>query len=685
MGVFLTGLLMGFVFIILVAFVIAGLFLISRIKFRQSSKRHLAQLGPEAPVLEVNGLKFRDLNKNGMLDVYEDPRQPIDARVEDLLAQMTLEEKVGMLFHPMIACTEEGELVEQTPTFMMAQPTSELVVGRQIKHFNIVSTVAPRKMARWYNHLQKMAERTRLGIPVTISSDPRHSAQQNVGAAIATAGFSQWPDPLGLAATRDEVLVREFGDIARQEYVATGIRTALHPMADLATEPRWARISGTFGEDADLAARMTVAYMQGFQGEALDETGVSCMLKHFPGGGPQKDGFDPHFPYGREQAYPGDNFAYHLIPFERAFAEVDVTQVMPYYGIPVGQTSEDVGMAFNKDIITGLLREKYGFDGVICSDWMICETTRLFGLFKLMESTSWGVEHLSPTARFYKALKAGVDQFGGQFQTHRIFELLEQTKHLVIPGKARNLDVDAGLNEARIDESVRRLLRLKFRLGLFDNPYVDEAHAEVVCGNSEFREKGRLAQRKSVVLLKNGGTEAQVLPLKGRPRVYVEHMDSETVGRYADVVASPEEADFAILRLRTPWQPMGRGFLEKLFHQGDLDFKDEEKARILQVLDTVPTIVALYLERGAVVPEIAQRCAALLAEFNVADDAILDVVFGEFNPRARLPLEMPSSMDAVRAQKEDVPYDSESPLFPFGHGLSYTQVASVAQTGDCSP
>jgi beta-glucosidase len=671
MGVFLTGLLIGFAFIALVALVIGGLFLISRIKFRQSSKRHLAQLGPEAPVLEIDDLKIRDLNKNGKVDVYEDPRQSIEARVEDLLAQMTLEEKIGMLFHPMIACTEEGDLVEQTSTFMMAQPTSELVVGRQIKHFNIVSSVTPRKMAQWYNQLQKMAERTRLGIPVTISSDPRHSSQQNVGAAIATAGFSQWPDPLGLAAMRDEALVREFGNIARQEYLATGIRTALHPMADLATEPRWARISGTFGEDADLASRMTVAYIQGFQGETLGETSVSCMIKHFPGGGPQKDGFDAHFPYGREQVYPGDNFDYHLIPFERAFAETDVAQVMPYYGIPVGQTSEDVGMAFNKDIITGLLREKYGFDGVICSDWMICETVRLFGLFKLMDSTSWGVEHLSPTARFYKALKAGVDQFGGQFQTHRIFELLERAESLVLPGEARNLAADSGLDEARIDESVRRLLRLKFTLGLFDNPYVDEDQAEAVCGKAEFREKGRLAQRKSVVLLKNGNMEKQILPLKGRPRVYIENMDPETVGRYADVVASPEEADFAILRLRTPWQPMGRGFLEKLFHQGDLDFKDEEKTHILRVLDTVPTIVALYLERAAVIPEIAEHCAALLTEFNVADDAILDIVFGRFNPTATLPLEMPRSMDAVRAQKEDVPYDSEAPLFPFGHGLSY--------------
>jgi beta-glucosidase len=656
MNIFLTVILALLGIAVLAALLVGALFLNSRIQFRAASKRSLARLGPEAPIIQVDGLEFRDLNKNGKLDVYEDHRRPIEERVEDLLGQMTIEEKVGMMFHPMIACTEDGDLVEQKPEFASVLPTSELIVGRQIKHFNTISAVTPRKMARWYNRLQKMAERTRLGIPVSISSDPRHSSQKNLGAAVATEGFSQWPDPIGLAAIGDEALTREFGDIARQEYVATGIRVALHPMADLATEPRWARINGTFGEDAELASRMTVAYIQGFQGQSLGQESVSCMIKHFPGGGPQKDGLDAHFPYGREQVYPGGNFDYHLIPFERAFAETDVEQVMPYYGIPVDQTSENVGMSFNKDIITGMLREKYGFDGVICSDWMICETIKMFGLFKIMDSTSWGVEHLTPTERFLKAIQAGVDQFGGQFQTHRILKLVRSGQ----------------VSEARIDESVRRLLRLKFKLGLFDDPYVDEDEAEAICGASEFREKGNLAQRKSVVLLKNGETaRGPVLPLHGRPKVYVENMERDIVSRYADVVETPQEADFAILRLRTPWRPMGKGFLEKIFHQGDLDFEDEEKARILQILDAVPTVVDIYLERGAVIPEIAERCAALLADFNVNDDAVLDVVFGKFNPGGKLPFEMPRSMEAVRAQKEDVPYDSENPLFPFGHGLSY--------------
>jgi beta-glucosidase len=658
MNIVLTVLLTLLGIVVLLAALVGLLFLNSRIRFRQASRRSQAMLGPEAPSIEVDGLTFRDLNKNGKLDVYEDPRRPVEERIEDLLRQMTIEEKVGMMFQPMLGCTRDGELVEEKPEFATVLPTSELIVGRQIKHFNTIGSVAPRLMARWYNQLQKMAERTRLGIPVTISSDPRHSPQQNVGAAIATEGYSQWPDPIGLAATGDGGLVREFGDIARQEYLATGIRVALHPMADLATEPRWARISGTFGEDAELSSRMTVAYIQGFQGEQLGKESVSCMIKHFPGGGPQKDGLDAHFPYGREQVYPGDNFDYHLIPFQRAFAETDVEQVMPYYGIPMDQTGENVGMSFNKEIITDLLREKCGFEGVICSDWMICETIKLFGLFKIMDSTSWGVEDLTPTERFRKAVEAGVDQFGGQFQTRRVLDLVRTGQ----------------VSEARIDESVRRLLRVKFKLGLFDNPYVDEDEAQATCGKAAFVEKGKLSQRKSVVLLKNGPAgQGKVLPLGGRPKVYVENVDERVASQYADVVETPGEADFAILRLRTPWRPMGRGFLEKIFHQGDLDFEDQEKARILQVLDAVPTIVDIYLERGAVIPEVAERCAALLASFNVADDAILDVVFGRFNPGGRLPFEMPRSMEAVRAQKEDVPYDSEDPLFPFGHGLSYEE------------
>jgi beta-glucosidase len=534
---------------------------------------------------------------------------------------------------------------DMVPAFGSPVTSREMVVKRNINHFNILFAPSAVELAAWYNQLQKMAEETRLGIPITISTDPRHSVQNNPGAALTLQGFSLWPDPLGFGAIGDEAVVEQFGNIARQEYLAVGIRTALHPMADLATEPRWGRMNGTFGEDADLVTRLTAAYIRGFQGDGVGPNGVSCMVKHFPGGGPQKDGLDPHFNYGKDQAYPGNNFEYHLIPFGPALA-AGAEQVMPYYGIPLGQTSEDVAMSYNKEIITDLLRGRYGFEGIICTDWGIVEGG------PGGEARAWGVEHLTVKERYLKTLAAGVDQYGGQNNSQPLVELVREGQ----------------LDEARLDESVRRLLRLKFKMGLFDNPYVDEAAVPHRVGKPEFIAAGELAQRRSVVLLKNEG----VLPLTGRPRLYIENIAPETAAQYGDVVATPEEADFAILRLNTPYEPpRSDSYLENFFHQGDLDFKEPEKSRILGILNRVPAIVDIYLERAAVIPEVAAARAALLATFSVADTAVLDVIFGKFKPTGRLPIEMPSSMAAVRAQKEDLPYDSENPLFSFGYGLTY--------------
>src|SRR5829696_4726476 len=300
-----------------------------------NTRRNLSLLGKEAPTLTQDGLTFRDLNKNGKLDPYEDPRRPIDERVEDLLSQMTLEEKAGLMFHMIAAVNPDGSLNPPSAGFIRGMPIAEMVGTLLLNHFNVHALPAPRLAAQWYNNLQALAESTRLGIPVTISSDPRHAFSNNPATNFAAGSFSQWPEPIGLAATGDPALVEQFGDIARQEYLSVGIRVALHPMADLATEPRWGRINGTFGEDAELASRMVAAYIRGFQGAALGPASVACMTKHFPGGGPQMNGEDAHFSYGKEQVYPGDNFDYHLIPFEAAFA-AGAAQIMPYYGMPIG-------------------------------------------------------------------------------------------------------------------------------------------------------------------------------------------------------------------------------------------------------------------------------------------------------------------------------------------------------------
>lgn len=577
----------------------------------------------------------------------QNPATAIDERIEALLAQMTLEEKAGMMFQTIVAINPDGEFDSQTGAF------GGLSIGemldKHMTHFNLLGSAEPRLIAKWSNQLQELAKSKRLGIPISLSTDPRHGFSDNPGAQILTGGFSHFPEPPGLAAIGDEALIEEFADIARQEYIAVGLRSALHPVADLSTEPRWARINGTFGEDAELSGRLTAAYIRGFQGKELGPDSVACMTKHFPGAGPQKDGEDAHFVYGREQVYIGDNFDYHLIPFEAAF-EAGTAMIMPYYGMPVDTEYEAVGFGFNKSIITGLLREKYGFDGVVCTDWGLINDAEIMG--KRYLAKAWGVEALGPSERVKKVLDAGVDQFGGEHCPELIVELVNNGE----------------ISEERIDVSIRRLLRDKFRLGLFDNPFVDPIAAEHIVGNPAFRAAGELAQRKSIVLLKNNDA---ILPLSGRPKIYIENIKPELAEQYGEVVAHVEEADFAILRLKTPYKPRDEYFLESWFHAGDLDFKEPEKKRILSILKQVPTIVDIYLERPAVIPEIAEECAGLVANFGANDGAILDIVFGRFKPSAKLPFELPSSMDAVREQRSDVPSDSKNPLFEYGAGLSY--------------
>jgi len=262
-----------------------------------------------------------------------------------------------------------------------------------------------------------------------------------------------------------------------------------------------------------------------------------------------------------------------------------------------------------------------------------------------------GGEHLSVAERMLKALDAGVDQFGGEACPELLVELIRGGR----------------VKEARIDCSARRLLRDKFRLGLFENCAVDESAAARIAGNPAFRAAGELAQRKSIVLLKNSG----LLPLRGRPKLYIENIQPDVAAGYGEVVDEPSAADIAILRLSAPFEPRNDIFLESFFHAGDLDFKEPEKSRLLSIMAQTPTIVDIHLDRPAVMPEIAAACAGLVANFGASDAAVLDIIFGRFKPSATLPFELPSSMAAVRAQHPDVPHDSKDPLFPYGFGLTY--------------
>ena len=574
--------------------------------------------------------------------------QSFESEIESLIEMMTIEEKAGMMFHGMIEVGENGELTDSNSVF---GNTFELVSQKLINHFNVLEVPEPEIMVEWHNNLQQLAGRTRMGIPITISSDPRHSFSQNLGADFQAGSFSRWPQPIGFGAIGSAETVSAFANIARQEYLAAGIRVALHPMADLATEPRWSRTYGTFSENAEMAAKLVAAYIRGFQGETITDQSISCMTKHFPGGGPKKDGEDPHFSIGKEQIYPGDNFEYHLIPFEAAF-EAGTSQIMPYYGMPVGTEFEEVGFSFSKKIITDLLRDKYGFDGIVCTDWRLLTPFEIDGV-EIMEAKCWGVEDLSTQERIKLALNAGVDQFGGETCPEIIAELVRAGE----------------VEESRLDQSVRRLLREKYRLGLFSNSLIEPATASKVIGSHDFVAAGKLAQRKSLVLLKNGGDQP-CLPLPASSKIYIEGIDETIASKYAEVVHLPEEADFAILRTAAPYEPR-EGLLESRFHSGDLDFKGEERDHILTLLAKVRTIVDIYLDRPAVIPEITNAAEGLIGNFGAEDDALLDIIFGIHSPTGKLPFELPASMEAVKANRPDTPFDCPEPLFPYGFGLTY--------------
>jgi beta-glucosidase len=597
--------------------------------------------------LNVDGYEFRDLNKNNILDAYEDHRLDSKVRTEDLLKKMTLEEKVGQMFHPPFTLNPDIWMLIYEIAIRGNQLTESQILFDNISHFNLYGNPSPENLAKEINNFQRVASKTRLGIPVTISSDPIHEVPKGGGvASFSVDGFSKWPSQLGFAATNDPAIVKEFAEIAKEEYLAVGIRTALHPMSDLATEPRWARNFGTFGSSAEISSQMTIAYMDGFQGNKIDHNSVLTMVKHFPGGGPQKDGLDAHLYSGKDQTYPGNNFDYHLIPFKEAVKN-NLKVIMPYYGIPVDQTEENVAMAFNKFIITDLLREDIGFNGVVCSDWGI------------ITGRHWGVDDLSIEQRYEKSINAGIDQFGGEADTSYLIKLVKEDK---IP-------------ESRIDSSVRRILINKFDLGLFDNPYVDVTNVQHKVNTLKNIDAGLDAQRKSLVLLENNG----ILPLKKENKVFIDGLDKNIAQKFGNVVKKSSDADVIIMYVHTVFnenQESGLNrifdnFLSKLFPNGDLRFNRNIINKIKEYSKEKELIVIVDLNRPAILDDIKKSTSSLIGTFGVSDQVIFEGIYGRFNPSGKLPFEIPSSMDAVLNQKEDLPDDTLNPTYEFGYGISY--------------
>ncbi|WP_420180859.1 glycoside hydrolase family 3 protein [Paenarthrobacter sp. TA1.8] len=573
---------------------------------------------------------------------YRDPSLPVELRVEDLLRRMTVAEKAALMFHP---STSPGGV---DLTHADALSAADLYVGNLgINHFNVLGGQDSLVVAEWHNTLQEIAEGTRLGIPVTVSTDPRHGFRSNPFTGQALGRLSHWPEMTGMAAIGEVRSVHAYADTMRQELLAMGIRVLLGPMADIFSEPRWSRGSGTFGEDPEQVAALTVAFIEGLRGgKHINPQSVATVIKHFPGAGPQLKGDDAHDRRYPEQVYPGGMQNLHLMPFRRAFA-AGASQVMTYYGKPVGTSWDEVGFAFNGPVVRDILRRELSFDGIVLTDWNLLEAEHIGGL--MFGPNGWGLEHLDSKERAAIAIDVGVDQFGGDRNPKLIEEL-----------------VDSGrISEARIDQSARRLLSEKFRLGVFENRRVDLRNAHSVCGSATFMERGIAAQRASLVLL---SADKAALPLTAGTRVHLDGLAAQDITEELVITDDPGTADAILVKLDAPFEP-GRGSLGDFFHGGTLEFPPETVERVNSYAQQAPVYLVVYLERPAVLTPFIGLATVMIGEFGASDRVLCDALTGRSPITGTLPFDLPSSMAEVEASREDVPFDTADPLFHAGFGL----------------
>ncbi len=716
-------------------------------------------------LLTVNGLSFKDLNRNGTLDAYEDWRLPVATRAKDLAKRLSVEQIAGLMLysrHQSIPAAGTGYMggtygkksfaESGAKPYDLTDQQTEFLQKDNLRHVLITTVQSPEVAARWNNHAQSLVEGQGLGIPINISTDPRHGTRANAEFNAGAGGaISMWPGSLGMAATFDPAVVESFGHIAALEYRALGIATALSPQVDIATDPRWNRVSGTFGENPRLAADMAQAYIDGFQtstgaAELADGWGyqsVNAMVKHWPGGGSGEAGRDAHFGIGKYAVYPGNNFSMHLTPFlEGAFNLKGKTKmaaaVMPYYTISVNQdvkNHENVGNSYNKYLIGDLLRTKYGYDGVACTDWGI--TGDETSLNNFTGGKPWGVEKLTVAERHYKVLMAGVDQFGGNNDAAPVLAAYQMgvKEH----GEATM--------RARFEQSAVRLLTNSFRMGLFENPYLTVATTVKTVGSPEFMAAGYAAQLKSLVLLKN---KAQTLPLKTGKTVYIPKrftpagrnfmgiptpekveypVNIDVVKKYFTVTDNPDQADYALVFIGSPNSGIGydpddlkaggNGYLPISLQYGPYTANGGRKISLAggdplesftnrsyqgksvtatntsdlsMVTDTYakmkgkPVIVSINVSNPLVFTEFEKQSNAILVHFGVLDQAMLDGLTGKVEPSGLLPMQMPANMETVEQQQEDVPQDmtcymdSEGNTYDFGFGLNWKGKISDART-----
>lgn len=711
---------------------------------------------PESGVklLTVDGFAFKDLNKNGMLDAYEDWRLTVDERAKDLASKMTVEQIAGLMLysgHQSIPARSQGYFAGtyngepftegKTDPSDMTDQQKKFIEDDNLRHVLITTVQSPEIAAQWNNKLQAFCEGIGLGIPANNSSDPRHGTVARMEYDAASGGdISMWPSSLGMAASFNPDLVRQFGEIASKEYRALGITTALSPQIDIATEPRWARFNGTFGESSKLAADMARAYADGFQ--SSDDGGwgresVNAMVKHWPGGGSGEAGRDAHYGAGKYAVYPGGNFDEHMIPFTEGAFKLEggtkmASAVMPYYTISWNQDTkngENVGNGYNAYIIKDLLREKYGFDGVVCTDWSVTHEHTVMDNF--IDGKPWGLEDLSEAELHYKALMAGVDQFGGNNNAQPILEAYKMGIEEHGEEKMR----------ARMEESAVRLLKNIFSVGVFENPYVAPSETKKVVGQPAFMKAGFEAQIESIVMLKNAKS---VLPLKEKQKVYVPKryvpasrnflgmeipasedypVNMELVRKYFEVTDDPNVADMALVFIESPSSGIGydkadvenggNGYFPISLQYGDYtatearaesiaggdpleDFTNrsyrnksvsthnamdaELVAKTKLAMRGKPVLTVVNITNPMVFSEIEKQSDAILLSFGVQDQALLEIISGKAEPSALLPFQMPADMITVETQFEDVPMDMEpyedtdGNKYDFAFGLNWNGV-----------
>ncbi|HEU5165216.1 MAG TPA: glycoside hydrolase family 3 N-terminal domain-containing protein [Chitinophagaceae bacterium] len=718
-------------------------------------------------LITVNGFAFKDLNKNGKLDIYEDWRLPVDERAKDLASKMTVEQIAGLMLysaHQAIpanargfgAGTYGGKPIDSSgmQPYDISDQQKKFLKDDNLRHVLVTRVMSPEVAAKWNNNVQAFVEALGLGIPANNSTDPRNGVVANAEYNLGSGGtISMWPESIGMAATFDPAIVQNFGHMAAQEYRALGIATALSPQIDLATEPRWSRFNGTFGENPQLAADMARAYVDGFQtstGSSEIKNGwgfhsVNAMVKHWPSGGPEEGGRDAHFAYGKFAVYPGNNFHTQLKPFVDGGFKLngktkEAAAVMPYYTISYNQDTknhENVGNGYSKYLITDLLRTKYHYDGVVCTDWLVTadegKTPDMF------VGKSWGVEKLSVAERHYKVLMAGVDQFGGNNVAGPVLEAYQMGVK----------EHGAQWMRQRFEQSAVRLLRNIFQVGLFENPYLDPAQSTKTVGNADFMKAGYDAQLKSIVMLKN---KNNTLPLAKTKTVYIPKrtvpaardffgnmtqerieypVNIDIVKKYFNVTEDPSKADLAIVFVKGPNSGVGyssddrknggngyvpislqydsytaTGAREQSIAAGDpvidptitnRSYKGKtvtanNATDLKTILDTKaamngkPVVVCMALTNPAVVAEFEPQIEGLVVSFGVQDQALMDILSGKTEPSGLLPLQMPADMQTVETQKEDVPQDmkpykdSEGHTYDFAYGLNWKGVINDART-----